>query len=1404
MATRIKKITIGTPITSPAATFLEFDSSNVAAMVDSAYVQARQVDLQRDSAYVTNIIDSGYIQSKQNSFLLSYTSGDTTTISGNLIPSTDSTYNLGSPTNKFKEIYLSGNTINLGNLLLKADGDTLLVQKASDQSPATLDAINYTDQDVLNLIDSGYVQSRQAGLDSQGTTISFRKILIDSENGTALIADIVGDEFIVVSGDGISVTGNADSTSFNISVDGTVARLGNDISLFVNDVNYFKDSDVRVLVDSNYVQSKQLLNTYSDSNVNQLIDSAYVQARQTTADSAFIQSFGYAELGVDVSVFVNDANYLDSNSVAFVIDSAYVNSKVVIPPGYGDSDVSLFVDSAYVQARQTLRDSAYIQSFGYAELGVDITEFINDANYLDSTTGTTVITSVVDSAYVQARQDLRDSSFVNNIILEYGYSTFDSTNASFLVDSAYILNRLTSTELRDKASVTPFANTTFGPSGATVGIVGDFNIITHKDGVIDQGAMDTYIFGDLKPFTVPVLEAINPSAFPETGDGRSLGANDFRWDKAYIETLYVGNIKPHTDGIYDIGESNNRFKTGYLTANTLDLGGLLISAVEDEETGEVGLAVTDDPTVPPVSVPNQNQVVATTAQVIATSSKLQDMSNVNDSPYSGNTLMYDGNNFIWVDYKTQSEIRQMISNGTGVSYNNGTGVISIGQAVGTSDNVTFNNLTLTGNLQVDGTQTIVNTTNLEVADNMLYLNGAESAGSPTQTIDIGIAANYNDQGSYAHTGVFRDASDQTWKFYDNYTPEPDDASQINTGHASFKLASLAAKDFTGKYVGFDSDFAAATTDDLSEGTNQYYTDARARAAVSASGDISYDSSTGVFSYTQPTNVSTFSNDANYLVSSDIPTIVDSAYVEARTPQGVTYDDNDVIALVDSAYVAARVDVQNVDSDTIINATHAYGYSAANDKTYVLANTNPGAEGWDYWYSTSGGIYQNSGGILSQIYNPFLGSYDSLSDKPTLFNGSYDSLSDKPTLFNGTYDSLDGAPNVLDSATIYDTILTKSNIEAKSYTLNTSGAAAVNSFGVGSPDDYSGDFSGLSFSTGYWFDFETGNRYKKSSGTWSSLGGGGIDSAAITDLIDSAYINNRVTTPNFASTDDIAILRDTNGNPTLNTGIGALEVRALIGAGTSNFDGQFSSLTNVPTILDSAAAIATIEADGFGRIDSAQVAGIIDSAYIIARQTTYETAAIYVNGITPALAQFISANEVRDLIGAVDSAYVLANSSNDSAIQQLVDSAYVQARQDYAYSSITGGPTNLSEFTNGPGYITSSNLDDFEITSYTYTVTGATQSTFSGNDDNGNTLAYVAGEIMVYVNGVKIIETDDFTASNGSSVVLEEVAETGDVIEIVKYTGQVLTSSTYISISALKAIVASSTDFLDFKSNVANL
>ena len=68
----------------------------------------------------------------------------------------------------------------------------------------------------------------------------------------------------------------------------------------------------------------------------------------------------------------------------------------------------------------------------------------------------------------------------------------------------------------------------------------------------------------------------------------------------------------------------------------------------------------------------------------------------------------------------------------------------------------------------------------------------------------------------------------------------------------------------------------------------------------------------------------------------------------------------------------------------------------------------------------------------------------------------------------------------------------------------------------------------------------------------------------------------------------------------------------------------------------------------------------------------------------------------------------------------------------------------------------------------YTATAA-QTVFSGADSNGKTLAYQdGGYVDVYLNGVLLQDTTDYTATTKTSVTLTSGATAGDLIEIVAY------------------------------------
>jgi hypothetical protein len=62
--------------------------------------------------------------------------------------------------------------------------------------------------------------------------------------------------------------------------------------------------------------------------------------------------------------------------------------------------------------------------------------------------------------------------------------------------------------------------------------------------------------------------------------------------------------------------------------------------------------------------------------------------------------------------------------------------------------------------------------------------------------------------------------------------------------------------------------------------------------------------------------------------------------------------------------------------------------------------------------------------------------------------------------------------------------------------------------------------------------------------------------------------------------------------------------------------------------------------------------------------------------------------------------------------------------------------------------------------------GSSITTLSGSDDSLNTLAYTPATEQVFVNGVLLVRGVDYTATDGTSVVLSTAIITGDVVEII--------------------------------------
>jgi hypothetical protein len=74
----------------------------------------------------------------------------------------------------------------------------------------------------------------------------------------------------------------------------------------------------------------------------------------------------------------------------------------------------------------------------------------------------------------------------------------------------------------------------------------------------------------------------------------------------------------------------------------------------------------------------------------------------------------------------------------------------------------------------------------------------------------------------------------------------------------------------------------------------------------------------------------------------------------------------------------------------------------------------------------------------------------------------------------------------------------------------------------------------------------------------------------------------------------------------------------------------------------------------------------------------------------------------------------------------------------------------------------------DIFRYRYTASGG-ETSESGPDDNGLTLSYIVGKEQVYLNGVLLVRTTDYTASNGSSITSLAALTAGDILEVITFT-----------------------------------
>ena len=206
-----------------------------------------------------------------------------------------------------------------------------------------------------------------------------------------------------------------------------------------------------------------------------------------------------------------------------------------------------------------------------------------------------------------------------------------------------------------------------------------------------------------------------------------------------------------------------------------------------------------------------------------------------------------------------------------------------------------NDVTIAGNLTVNGTTTSVDTTNLEVEDPLIKLAKNNNAAD---SVDIGFYGLYDTSGSQdLYSGLFRDASDSgKYKLFKDLQAEPTTTVDTSgTGYAVGTLVSNLEGNVTGNVTGNTSGSSGSCTGNSATATTStnvtvadessdttcfplFVTAATGDLAPKSGSNLTFNSSTGVLGAT------TFSGSGSSLTGVVIET---SSTGSAEIPVGTT-------------------------------------------------------------------------------------------------------------------------------------------------------------------------------------------------------------------------------------------------------------------------------------------------------------------------------------------------------------------------------------------------------------------------------------------------------------------------------------------------------------------------------------
>ena len=247
-----------------------------------------------------------------------------------------------------------------------------------------------------------------------------------------------------------------------------------------------------------------------------------------------------------------------------------------------------------------------------------------------------------------------------------------------------------------------------------------------------------------------------------------------------------------------------------------------------------------------------------------------------------------------------------------------------------------------------------------------------------------------------------------------------------------------------------------------------------------------------------------------------------------------------------------------------------------------------------------------------------------------------------------------------------------------------------------------------------------------------------DIQTLADIEDGTVATNAVSNAGNNSTNITTVAGQIS--PTNN-----IATVASANANIANVAGQISPTNNIATVAGANASITTVANNLNGANTIGTVAGLNSE----------------ISALGPIAVDITTAaTNVTDISNFAD-VYV---GPSATAPTTRVDTSALQVGDLYFDTA-----TNTMKVYSSGGWVSTGSSVNGTSNRFTYTVSSSTV-TITGADDDGNTLAYDAGYIDVYLNGVRMVNGTDVTVTSGTSVVFASAIGTSgtDIVDIVAF------------------------------------